>query len=591
MPRPQKDYQVAPSPELLIGNPGALLVNVVDADGQLECAFDFAVFAARPAMAAEWALAFRYHYAVRQPANRANAYRHLKLWFAFLGEHNAEVVATRDIDTSVLNTFIVWLGTRPWSKGTRYSVWSIIKQHLAWLKRNRPDLVHPDLDIPFNPFPRKNAAARQREVLSRDEMERVLAAARKDIEAAWARFEEGRAMLARVNRAAIAAEPDLAKLDLDDIGVMLAVIDDRFGGVPPKVNDMLRKGAELWRLHFATIRHGGVGGIAGRLFALPDTIVAYMIAIGAQTYANAEALRLMRRDCLSKHLLLEGRVMVSWHKGRAGREQRRSFLRDKSFSVPVLVEQVLAMTERLVPHAPQVDQGALFLTGMIAASRAIGVIPCYMASKLTRRFVERHGLVGDDGKLLKLTLATLRASGLTLAHERLGHDILKTQALANHATPDTTQRYVDRPRVRKAQALAIGRLQARFVEVARGNVDNPRKSETLPDLRNATAAGFICRDPLAGIAEGQRRGQLCTAWLGCFTCPNAVIPLDEEVLVRLLATRAALADGRSAMAPERWRLLYAPKLEILERDILPRFPGAMLEAAARKPLPQLPPVE
>jgi hypothetical protein len=170
-----------------------------------------------------------------------------------------------------------------------------------------------------------------------------------------------------------------------------------------------------------------------------------MIAIGAQTYANAEALRLMRRDCLSKHLLLEGRVMVSWHKGRAGREQRRSFLRDKSFSVPVLVEQVLAMTERLVPHAPQVDQGALFLTGMIAASRAIGVIPCYMASKLTRRFVERHGLVGDDGKLLKLTLATLRASGLTLAHERLGHDILKTQALANHATPDTTQRYVDRP--------------------------------------------------------------------------------------------------------------------------------------------------
>lgn len=398
-------------------------------------------------------------------------------------------------------------------------------------------------------------------------------------------------MLARVNRAAIAAEPDLAKLDLDDIGVMLAVIDDRFGGIPPKVNDMLRKGAGLWRLHFATIHHGGVGGIAGRLFALPDTIVAYMIAIGAQTYANAEALRLMQRDCLSEHLLLEGRVMVSWHKGRAGREQRRSFMRDKSFSVPVLIEQVLAMTERLVPHAPQRDQGALFLTGMIAASRANGVIPCYMASKLTRRFVERHGLVGDDGKPLKLTLAALRASGLTLAHERLGHDILKTQALANHANPDTTQRYVDRPRVRKAQALAIGRLQARFVEVVRGNADSPQKSEPVPDLRNATAAGFMCRDPLAGIAQGQRKGELCTAWLGCFTCPNAVIPLDEEVLVRLLATQAALADGRSAMVPERWRLLYAPKLEILEREILPRFPYAMLEAAARKPLPPLPPVE
>tara|TARA_A100001391_G_C5080248_1_gene279922 strand:+ start:1272 stop:3044 length:1773 start_codon:yes stop_codon:yes gene_type:complete len=590
MPRRQKDYRVAPSPEPLIGNPGALLVNVVDADGQLECAFDFSIFD-RPAMAAEWALAFRHHYAANQPANRASAFRTLKFWFAFLAEYDAAIAATRDVDTGVLNAFIVWLGTRSWSKGSRYTVWSIIKQYVAWLKRNRPDLVHPDLEIPFNPFPRKNAEARQREALSRDEMECVLTAARRDIEAAWALFDEGRAALARVNRKAIVSEPDLARLDLDDIGVMLAVIDGRFGGVPPKVDDMLRKGAGLWHLHFAMIRHGGMGEIAGRLFALPDTIVAYMIAIGAQTYANAEALRLMRRDCLSEHLLLEGRVLVSWRKGRAGREQRRSFLRDKSSSVPVLIDQVLAMTERLVPHTPRRDQNHLFLTGIINGSRRVGVIPGYLATKLTRRFVARHGLLGDDGKPLKLTLAALRASGLTLAHERLGHDILKTQVLANHATPDTTQRYVDRPRVRKAQALAIGKLQARFVEMVRGDAESLPEAEVLPDLRHATAAGFICSDPLAGVAEGQRKGELCTAWLGCFTCPNAVIPLNEDVLVRLLASRAALTDARATMAPERWRLLYAPKLEILERDILPRFSEAMLEAVARVPLPQLPPVE
>src|SRR3546814_7626517 len=104
------------------------------------------------------------------------------------------------------------------------------------------------------------------------------------------------------------------------------------------------------------------------------------------------------------------------------------------------------------------------------------------------------------------SLAALRASGLTLAHERLGHDILKTQALANHATPDTTQRYVDRPRVRKAQAMAIGKLQARFVEVVRGDAETPPETEALPDLSNATAAGFICRDPVAGVAEGPRKG-------------------------------------------------------------------------------------
>lgn len=256
MPRRQKDYRVEPSPKPLIGNPGALLVNVVDADGQLECAFDFSIFD-RPTMAAEWALAFRHHYAAKQPANRGSAFRTLKFWFAFLAEYDSAILATRDVDSGILNAFIVWLGTRPWSKGSRYTVWSIIKQHMAWLKRNRPDLVHPELEIPFNPFPRKNAEARQREALSRDEMERVLTAAHRDIETAWALFEEGRAALARVDRKAIVSEPDLAKLDLDDIGVMLAVIDGRFGGVPPKVGDMLRKGAGLWHLHFAMIRHGG----------------------------------------------------------------------------------------------------------------------------------------------------------------------------------------------------------------------------------------------------------------------------------------------------------------------------------------------
>ena len=591
MPPRRKDYRVEPSPEPLVGNPGALVVNIVDAEGKLERSFDFSVFTERPAMAAELALAFRHHYAVKQPANRINAYSAIKLWLAFVAEHDPSIMAVRDVETNTLHAYIVWLGTKPWSKGTRYSRWSMVKQLIAWLGRNRPDLVNPELEIPFNAFPRKNADARQRKALSRDEMERVLAAARAEITEAWGQFEEGRAALARTDRAAIAAEPDLARLDLDNLGVMLAVIDDRFGGVPPKAIDMLRKGAVLWRLQNAIVHKGGIAAVAARLFALPETIVAYMIAIGAQTYANPDALRLLQRDCMSEHVLLDGRVIVRWHKGRSSREQRRSFLKDKTFSVPTLIDQVLALTERLVPHAQPRERTSLFLTGMVSASRAIGVIPHYMATKLTRRFVARHGLVDDAGRPLDLTLAMLRATGLTLAHERLGHDILKTQALANHATPDTTQRYVDRPRVRRAQAAAIGRLQARFVEMVRASEEPSVAHEQIIIASHATAAGFSCRDPFAGVAENQRKGEMCTAWLGCFTCPNAVIPLDEDVLVRLLSTRAALTAARGAMASERWRQLYAPKLEILEHDILPRFPEMMRAAVAGIPLALLPPIE
>jgi hypothetical protein len=594
MAKRRKDYRVAAGPEPLIGTPGPLVVNFLDERGELTQTFDFSVHAARPQMAAEIALAFRYHHAGNTRATRKGAFHSSSIWFRFLGAHDGNIVAMRQVDGAVLRAFIVWLGRCLPSKGNRYAAWSGVKQLFAWLCRNRPELVHPGLEIPFNPFPRKNAEARQREALERSEIEAVLAAARCDIDASWARFSEGERALAGADRAAIAIEPDLARLDLKDLGTFLAVIIDRFGGlVPPHrtIHD-----AKMWPILYALEHHGYAYRAAQYLHSVPETLIPYMIAIGAQTYANPEALRQLQRDCMSEHLLLDGRVVVGWRKGRANREQRRSFLRDRSFSVPHLIDRMLAMSARLVAHAVPAERNRLFLyAGIQGGTRAVRLIPDYLASVHVRRFVERHGLHGVTGAPLALTLASLRATGLTLAHAAMGGDIFKTQALANHATPDTTQRYVDRPIVRKAQAAALGGLQAHFVETVRngGEVAKVEEAAAGVDLHHATASGFLCSDPLSGIGEGQKPGRLCTAWLGCFTCPNAVIPLETDVLARLLRTRAALADARATVAPDRWRLLYAPKLEIIDRDIVPRFPSAMHAAALSRiaTMPAVPPIE
>ena len=142
---------------------------------------------------------------------------------------------------------------------------------------------------------------------------------------------------------------------------------------------------------------------------------------------------------------------------------------------------------------------------------------------------------------------------------------------------------------------ALGGLQAQFVKTVRDGGETETVDETVAgvDARHATASGFLCRDPLSGIGENQKPGRLCTAWLGCFTCPNAVIPLEPDILARLLRTRAALIDARAGMAPDRWRLLYAPKLEIMDRDIVPRFPSALYAAALTQidAVPPVPPIE
>src|SRR5690606_35786762 len=138
------------------------------------------------------------------------------------------------------------------------------------------------------------------------------------------------------------------------------------------------------------------GRVARLLHATPETLVPYMIAIGAQTFANPEALRHLRRDCVSDHLMLDGRAVVSWTKGRSNRVQRRSFLRAGPLTVPTLIERVLALTERLVAHVPAVERDRLFLCGQVAATREAGLIPDYLVGVHVRRFVERHGLRSVD---------------------------------------------------------------------------------------------------------------------------------------------------------------------------------------------------
>lgn len=601
--RRPKDYRIAPSKTSFSPRYCELIVECFDGRGTLVRRYDFGALGAPRVMTSELALAFHGHLADKSPAVWSVAFAAIRRWLRFLSEREAwaaRIESLREVDRAMLCEFIAWLNHQPHRIGTRYTSWSAFKQLLAWLQRHRRELTHPNLEFPFNPFPRKNAAACPRAALSRAELDVVLAACARDIESSWTTFCDGREALAKVDRASLAAF-GLNRLDLDHLGVLLAVLHDRFGGLVPPQRAFVGRRAGHTSLWHAIQRRGGTGVVSRYLHADPGMLIPYMIAIAAQTFANPEALRHMRRDCMSEHLMLEGRVVVSWSKGRASRVQRRSFLRDRTLSVPNLIDRVLALTEVLVPHASEADRDRLFLCGEVMATRRVTLIPDYLVSVHVRRFVKRHGLCGADGRPLKLNLAALRATGLTLAHETLGYDLLKTQALANHASPDTTRHYIERPSIRAAQEVELARLQGRFVSWVRGDPEVVARklgvsADTATDIalgRNATAGGFTCANPLAGIGPGQRPGRLCTAWLGCFTCPNAVIPLEAETLARLLQTRVALTDSRATMSAERWRVLYAPKLEILERDLLPRFPAELIDTVAQmmSGLAPLPPIE
>jgi integrase len=604
--RKRKNYKLPPQPARLsdVVRPEDLVLNFLSVTGALEQNIDLSSLKGRPCLVADLAFAFRYHLADKSRHTRSNTRKHLGRFLQFLDQHDPArtlILSARDVDSSTLRSYVAWLDSSKMTKGSRAAVWVTLKVAMAWLQRHRPDLVQPELEFPFNPFPRRHLDASPRPALTRKVIEAVLEACRRDIEASWADFQRGRELIAAAAaRVAAIGEPTLR--DLSDLGILLALLVQRHAGLLPEDGDLLAGDVLSRRVRHVITGHGGAERVSRFLHVTPETIVPYMIAIGAQSFANPEALHDTRRDCASEDLLIARLVHVTWPKGRASRVQRRSFLRDRGMSVPNLIDRVLALTAPLVSHAALEDRDKLFLVvvrrGRRLSPNRVAPAPC--RSDWVRRFVARHGLVDQQGKPLCLTLASLRPTGLTHAHARLGHDVGKTQALANHADLNQTKRYVSQPVIQAEQTGMIARLQGRFVEAVRGGgvpAEQGGQQAAAPEeeinARNATASGFICRDPLAGIAPGQRKGKLCTFWLGCFTCRNAVIPLEAETLARVLRTRQALVEARPRVALDRWQLLYAPQLEIIERDILPEFPADVHAAASAMVdrMPELPLVE
>ena len=94
-------------------------------------------------MAAEIALAFRQHHADKCPETRKGAFQALRTWFGFLEEHGTPIETMRDVDSGVLRAYIAWLDRKEWTKGSQHGAWSVIKQLVAWLKRNHPEQINP----------------------------------------------------------------------------------------------------------------------------------------------------------------------------------------------------------------------------------------------------------------------------------------------------------------------------------------------------------------------------------------------------------------------------------------------------------------
>lgn len=599
--RARIDRRLAVAPVAEPPTAGGAVVTFRDEWGGIAQTFDLCRLGLPGALTTLLAEAFRMHYAGAAAATRKGCWKALRTFARFAVEDGA-IADPADLTTEAVGRYLVWLDLQrspagmPWSISTRHGRYLPVKVMLAWAMRNRADRMPARLEFPHNPFSGRHRTPVPRR-LSAAELKTILRACYAEIDAAWARFEEGRAILA--------SPPNVpASHARSELETLLRDAHHQGEGMMPRHQAVAVAGRP--RLRFE--RHGGARVLAQYLHLTVDTLVPFFLAIAIQTAANPDAMRRIGRNCLAPHPLDEHRVVIDWAKPRAGdrvrRAQRRSFDRRRPYAAPNLIDKVLAMTAPLVAHAPPRERDRLFLIRgnrpkgvRVIGDQTLSVGIHRFIARANRRIAAWNKAHPDRPRtpLPAFAPVLFRGSVATEHYQAGGGDIRAAQAVLNHARADTTDLYVRGPETRRMQEMTVARLQRLMVAWITGSrspagaTDDGVTTAIVALGGRAEAFGHTCANPLAGAGPGAVPGRLCPHFGACLTCPGLVIPIDAEHLARILQAKRKLESARDRIDPHRWQLLYAPSHRILAEDILPDFPAALLTAAERI-IPTLPPL-
>lgn len=552
-----------------------------DAWGQPQQRFDFAEIGLPTRLIAPFAEAFRGHHAPMAKGTRLQGWKAMKVFASFLAEEGT-VSDLSDLTSEIFGRYILWLDglrtrrSRARSPGSLYNQYQPVKLLTEWIARYHPNRMPARPSFPFNPFPNRHEPPQNLRRLSGQQMQDILRACYEEIDAAWALFEEGQRML---------ATPDDGD-DVDSIASMLRHIHALGQGMMPEAQSLPRVLAR--RLHL----NGGHDKLEQYLHATPRCLAPFYVALAIQTAGNAEALRLIDRDCIEPHPLVEHRVMIDWRKGRAGhllkRAQRRSFDSRRRYAVPNLVTKLLAMTAPLAAHAPPAERDCLFL--MRRPGRPVSVIQRTTLEQAVARFTERaNARIGAWNEMnpehrrerLPAFHPMLFRRSVAFEHyQASGGDLRVAQDVLNHSSAALTDRYIRGEQAQKIQHETIARLQRLMLEWVQARPMTIVPDEPTPEIGADTFA-HRCLAPMLGPDKA------CPNFGGCLACPGLVVPIDAAHLARVLLAIEHLGKARTRLAPERWRLLYKPSYDVLTEGILPDFP-AELHATARERMASLP---
>jgi integrase len=318
-------------------------------------------------------------------------------------------------------------------------------------------------------------------------------------------------------------------------------------------------------------------------------LIPFMILIAARTGINSDALYGLERDCLVPHEIDEEYFYCVWDKPRAGRQQKQLHRVDrrKQMGVVELIQFVRQYTEPLALKTDTPAGKKLFLYLSENTLLKHRLISSYTAPRISFRrlkvFRERH-------QLPNFSFSSIRPSAATLLYLQTGGNLGKVRQFLQHAHFSTTIRYVlnqisdqfNARVIQKAQERMVERVtvfpEARTVGIRRLKLPKLQATQIVEGHFD-TGCG-TCRNPYDSPQTGEQKGQLCTSFHACFSCPNGLWFLED--LPWVIATRNRFLQLRTEMKAGDWDGVYGESVRILNEDIISAFRPEQVEAAMQQ---------
>jgi hypothetical protein len=336
-----------------------------------------------------------------------------------------------------------------------------------------------------------------------------------------------------------------------------------------------------------------------------DRLFVYFLLIAARTGRNTTPLLEMERGSVQPHPLKPAtHSLLTTYKRRGNTVSVQSLEKPKgaeqlnilTSDVGKLVEEVLHLTSTIAENAPPQYRDRLWIfhrRPMGHSNRGIGTFRSWTIKDAGRRFIERHGILADDGSsksssaLLTISVMRLRKTFANRMWELTKGDVVMTANLLGNTPHVTDSHYL----AVTPSMMRNHHFLGRCLEIElRGTQDDVAIVEQLAREMNVTVVEVRsllkgrhntgvgrCSSPLSGRFAPKDGHTPCSAFLHCFRCPNQVVM--ESDLHRLFSFYWLLVKERNLLGRNQWNKVYGWVIREIDRVIAPKFSRKVVEQA------------